>query len=77
MISSEVFIDQTQEGRNFRNYYNYNFNSIVLWLFLKQKKKIFIFDLFLVFGLTERSFLNIWFFIGAALYAQGRTKFFD
>ncbi|GBC08211.1 hypothetical protein RclHR1_07980003 [Rhizophagus clarus] len=41
MVSSEVFNDSTQEGRNF------------------------------LFGLSERSFLNIWFLIGAALYAQG------
>ncbi|PKC11450.1 hypothetical protein RhiirA5_354148, partial [Rhizophagus irregularis] len=41
MTTSEVFNDQTQEGRNF------------------------------ISGLTEREFLNIWFLIGAALYAQG------
>ncbi|RIA92952.1 hypothetical protein C1645_763723 [Glomus cerebriforme] len=41
MVSSEVFIDSTQGGRQF------------------------------LFGLSERSFLNIWFLIGAALYAQG------
>ncbi|CAG8472672.1 16189_t:CDS:2 [Funneliformis mosseae] len=41
MITSEVFIDPTQEGRKF------------------------------LFGLTERSLLNIWFLVGAAIYAQG------
>lgn len=41
MISSEVFIDQTQEGRNFSNYYNYYFNSIILLLIIF-KAKIFI-----------------------------------
>jgi len=47
MTTSEVFNDQTQEGRNFSNYYNYYFNSIILLLlFLKQKIFILLLNFF-------------------------------